>query len=183
MSNPVDDEDLYDAITLGGVRSPGLVTLSGHDRNEKWDVKDGDGQGGATTTHKGEQVAQFTASFYLVRDPTQDIDEFAEWDAFAAIIESTVSGEVKALDIYHPDLARNRIGAVSKATIGGMKHDGKGGATIEVKFIEYRPPKKKGGNPKGAGGWTSSTSAAGKTDPNAAAKAELDKLTKQAQAA
>jgi hypothetical protein len=28
-------------------------------------------------------------------------------------------------------------------------HDGKGGATVVVKFIEFRPPKKKGGSPSG----------------------------------
>ena len=179
--NPIDDSDLYDAITLGGFRSPGQVTLSGHDRNEKWDVKDGKGQGGATTTHQGEQVAQFTASFYLVKDDAQGIDDFAAWEVFVQVIKSTVVGKSPtALDIYHPDLAANDIKAVCKASIGGMVHDGKGGATVAVKFIEYRPPKKKTGSPNGAGGWTSSTGAANKNDPNAAAKAELDKLTKQA---
>ena len=183
MTNPIDHEELYDAIILGGVRSPGLVTLSGHDRNEKWDVKEGNGQGGASTTYKGEQIAQFTASFYLVLDPTQGVDDFAAWEEFAQVIRSTVAGKKPlALDIYHPDLLANDILSVCKASIGGMVHDGKGGATVAVKFIEYRPPKPKAGSPKGSSGKAGAgTTGGGPPDPNAAAKAELDKLTKQAQ--
>lgn len=176
MPNPIDNEPLYDAIVLAGTRSPGLVTLSGHDRNEKWDVKDADGHGGASTTYKGEQIAQFTASFYLVMDPVLGLDEFAAWESFAAIIRSSLpsSGNPKALTIYHPDLAANDIKAVCKASIGGMTHDGKGGATVTVKFIEFRPPKKKGGSPN-------STKAAPKApDPNADLKAQVAALLVQA---
>ncbi len=32
-----------------------------------------------------------------------------------------------------------------------MTYDGKGGATVVVKFQEYLPPKKKGGSPSGSG--------------------------------
>jgi hypothetical protein len=177
MPNPIDNESLYDAIVLAGKRSPGFVTLSAHDRNQKWDVKDADGAGGATTTYKGEQVAQFTASFYLVKDPILQLDEFAEWEAFAAIIRSSLpnQGKPKALDIYHPDLAANDIKSVCQASIGGMTHDGKGGATVVVKFIEFRPAKKKGGTPAG-----SKSAAAAKVDPNADLKAEIDALVAQA---
>lgn len=176
MPNPHANESLYDAIVLGGKRSPGFVTLSGHDRNHKWDVKEADGHGGATTTYKGEQIAQFSASFYLVVDPVLGLDEFAEWDVFAAIIRSMLprTGLPKAMDIYHPDLARNDIKSVSQASIGGMAHDGKGGATVVVKFLEYRPAKKKGGTPKG------SKTAAKAPDPNADLKAEVARLLVEA---
>jgi hypothetical protein len=56
-----------------------------------------------------------------------------------------------------------------------MEHDGKGGATIAVKFVEYRLPKKKGGSPSG-----SKTSTTSKVDPNADLKAQLDKLLEEA---
>lgn len=175
MPNPVDDSDLYDAIVLGGTRSPGVVTLSGHDRVQQWDVKQADGSGGASTTYKGENVAQFEASFYLVKDPVLGIDDFADWDAFAAVIRATLpaSGKPKAVDVYHPDLAANDIKAVCQASIGGMAHDGKGGATVKVKFIEYRPPKPKSGSPKGA-------KSSNKSDPNADLKSQIDALSKQA---
>jgi hypothetical protein len=174
--NPIDHSELYNVIELAGRKSPGIVTLSGHDRNEKWDIKDADGSGGASTTYKGEQVAQFQASFYLVMDPVQNLDEFAEWESFAALIRSSLpnSGQPKALTIYHPDLAANDIKSVCKASIGGMAHDGKGGATVVVKFIEPRKPKKKGGTPK------STTATTAKVDPNADLKKQIDDLLKEA---
>jgi hypothetical protein len=177
MPNPIDNGALYDVIELAGKRSPGIVTLSGHDRNQKWDVKDADGSGGASTTYKGEQIAQFQASFYLVKDPVQELDEFAAWDSFAALIRSSLpnSGKPKALTIYHPDLSANDIKSVCQASIGGMAHDGKGGATVVVKFLEFRPAKKKGGSPNA----TKATTAA-KVDPNADLKKQIDDLLKEA---
>ncbi len=172
--NPIDNESLYDSILLANKRSPGFVTLSGHDRNQKWDIKQADGHGGASTTYKGEEIAQFTASFYLVKDPVLDLDEFAEWGAFASLIRRSLppKGKPKALDVYHPDLAANDIKSVCQASIAGMVHDGKGGATVAVKFIEYRPPKKKGGVPSG--------SITKPPDPNADLKARIAALTAEA---
>jgi len=177
MPNPVDHPGLYDVIELAGRKSPGIVTLSGHDRNEKWDVKEPDGSGGGSTTHKGEKVTEFQASFALLKDPTIPLDEFAEWETFPALIRSSLpsSGTPKALAIYHPDLAANDIKSVSKAGIGGMVHDGKGGATVVVKFLEFRPAKKKGGTPSS----TKATTA--KPDPNADLKKQIDELLKEAQ--
>ncbi len=178
MPNPIDHGELYDSVQLAGRRSPGLVTLSGHDRNQKWDVKAADGAGGASTTYKGEEIAQFTASFYLVLDPVLGLDEFEEWATFAAIIRSSLppKGKPKALDIYHPDLAANDIKSVCQASISGMVHDGKGGATVTVKFLEYRPAKKKGGTPSG-----STTKATTKPpDPNADLKAQVASLLDEA---
>jgi len=177
MPNPVDNSELFDAIVLAGKRSPGFVKLSGHDRNHEWDVKKADGSGGASTTYKGESITQFQTTFTLVKDPVAGVDDFAEWETFAALIRSALpsSGKPKALSIYHPDLAKNDIKTVCPATIGGMEHDGKGGATIAVKFVEYRPPKKKGGSPSG-----SKTSTTSKVDPNADLKAEVERLLVEA---
>lgn len=173
--NPIDFPELYDSIVLGGVKSPGKVTLSGHDDAVKWDIKQGPGQSGASMTRKGKEPIEFTASFYLLQDLSLGIDDFAEWPAFLGIINDTVSGKVpKAVDIYHPDLAYAGISSVVKATVGGIQHDGKGGQTIAVKLTEYRPPKAAGGSPSG------SKSKATK-DPNAAAKAEIARLTAEYQ--
>lgn len=176
MSGPniLDNEDLFNVIVLKGVQSPGRVTLSGHDRKHEWDVKFGPSMNGATTTLKGTPPIEFSASFYLLRDVTQGIDDFATWDDFQKLIESSLSGtKPKALDIYHPDLARNDIKSVVKAIVGGMIYDGKGGATVSVKFQEYRPPKKKGGTPLG--------SQKSGPDPNADIKAQIARLTTQYQ--
>ncbi len=167
--NPIDDPDLYDAIELGGVRSPGQVkSISGHDRKYTWDVKAGVGQKGATTTFKDMPPLEFSVTF-LLSDP----DDFEAWPAFATLINSSIFPKVKALDIYHPDLAAADIGSVCLASFGGVVHDGKGGQSITVKFQEYKPPKPKSGTPSG------STTKAKAPDPNAAANAELAALTNQ----
>lgn len=174
MPNILDNEELYDSIVLGGVRSPGQVTLSGHDRKVVWDVKKGPGLDGATTTLKEIPPIEFTASFYLVRDALSAVDEFEEWESFHKLIDSTIAGaKPKALDIYHPDLAVHGIKSVVKAQVSGAIYDGKGGKTVVVKFQEYRPPKKKTGTPTG------SKAKKPEDDPNAAAKAELARLTEQ----
>lgn len=174
MPNIWDNEDLYNVIMLGGTTSPGQVTLSGHDRKVDWDVKTGPFLTGATTTVKAIPPIEFTCSFYMLRDPAQGIDDFANWPAFQQIIDSTVAGRTpKALDIYHPDLAANGITSVCKASVGGPKYDLKGGITIEVKFQEYKPPRKQGGTPKG--------STKKDDDPNADLKAQIAQLTQQYQ--
>jgi hypothetical protein len=170
--NPIDDEELYVGIVLAGQRSPGQVTLSGHDRKIGWDIKKGAGQAGATTTRTSEDPVEITCAFYLATP-----EDFAAWPSFDALLRSTVSGAVpKALDVYHPDLAANGITSVVLSMFGGVAHDGKGGQTITVKLLEYRPPKPKGGSPKG-----SRTKKPSEPDPNADLKAELDRLTKQNQ--
>jgi hypothetical protein len=170
--NPLDDELLYDGIVLGGVQSPGKVTLSGHDRKVGWDVVVAKGHKGATTNLKDIPPIEFTASFYLVRDVAQGIDDLADWPAFRTLINSTISGpKPKALDIYHPDLAANDIKSVVLASFGGVVHDGKGGQTITVKFQEYAPPKPKGGSLSG--------SKKQGPDPDAAAKKQIADLIDQ----
>jgi len=166
--NPIDDEEIYQGIVLGGARSPGTVKLSGHDRVIGWDVKKGAGQSGATTTRTSKDPVEVTCEFYLATP-----EDFAAWPAFLTVAKSTISGkEPKALDCYHPDLAEVDIKSVVLKKIGGVVHDGKGGQTRTLVFLEYRPPKPKGGSPKG------SATKAG-PDPNAEAKAELAKLTQQ----
>lgn len=175
MINPIDHEEFYDAIILAGKRSPGKVTLSGHDREYEWDVKKVPGQKGATTTFKGDQPAKFTASFFLLRDESVGVDDFEEWPAFVGLIESAIAGKTpKGLDIYHPDLVINKITTVVPTKIGGVVHDGKGGQTIAIEFLEYSPPKPAGGTLS-----KTATKDAKKTDPDAALLAELDGLTKQ----
>lgn len=174
--NPVDFEsELYDSLLItfpgGGPRfSPGLVTLSGHDRGHKWDVKEASGSGGASTTYQGENVLKFTATFVLTIDDVQGIDDYAEWEIFRELLAQTlVTKPVAALPIYYPDLAAVGCSVVSVERIGGMTHNGDGSSTVSVSFVEFRPPKKKSSSPKPKG-----------ADQNAAAKAELDAAVNEA---
>ena len=170
--NPIDDEELYLGLVLGGMRSPGALTLTGHDDPVAWDVKSGNGQSGATITLKELPLRTFKATFYLA-----DAEDFEAWEAYRDLINSTVNGKApKALDVYHPDLATQGIKSVVKGKIYGTVHDRKGGQTIAVDFQEYRAPKPKGGSPNG-----SATSRIkpkiDAPDPNQAALDELSRLT------
>lgn len=170
LINPIEDEDLYDVITLGGVRSPGIVKISGHKRKVDWDIKQAKGQKRATTELKAIPLVEFTCEFALT-----DADDWEKWPAFLELINSTVAGpKPKALDIYHPDLAEQDIKSVVKAETQGTKHDGKGGQSKVVVFQEYGPPTPKGGAP-------TASKVKPENDPNAAAKAELAALTAQYQ--
>ncbi len=172
MPNPFDDPELYSSIVVAGNRSPGQVTLSGHDRVIGWDVKKGTGQTGATTTRTSEDPIEFTCAFYLVQDDILGIDDFAAWESFSSLFRASVAGTTPlALDIYHPDLAANDIKSVVLKSFGGVVHDDKGGQTVSVKLLEYRPPKPKGGTPSG------SKTKKKTPDPDQAALDELAKLT------
>lgn len=140
-----DGGELFSRIEVEGAPSPGTVVLSGHEREQSLDVKEGDGQKGATTTWKGTKVGGFTATFFLVYDPASGIDDFAAWDVWVERLWSTVppksGAKPVAKDVYHPDLERNGIRAAILKKLGPLVHDGKGGATIAVEFSEYFPPK------------------------------------------
>jgi len=172
--------ELYSKIILGTLLSPGIVTLSGHNRDESWDVQAAKGSEGATSVLNGKPVGTFQASFFLA-----DQDEEDDWVAFQTLIESTTAGpKPVALPIYHPDLAANGYTEVCSAGVGGAVRDERGGVTIQVKFIEYRPPKPKpAASPTARGGGTGAPASGGGAppyDPNAAAKRELAGLLDEA---
>lgn len=180
--NPIDNEDAYHALVIGGVVSPGVVTLSGFKREVKWDVKAGGGEDGASTSRNGKDPAKGTATFSLVLDPVLGVDEFAAWEAFLPTLQSTFDKAApQALDVYHPDLALLGITAVVVEGIGQLTHDGMGGASVVVDLLEYRPPKKKAvGKSKGSKAKKQGWNPAGyeeppEADPNQAANDELDK--------
>ena len=152
--SPFWTPELFDSYTLGGVRAPGVVTFTGHNRTEDWDTKTASGNAGAVSTHKGHGPIEFTATHHLVIDPIAGVDQEAQWDEFAKLIEATVSGKTPvAVDIFHPDLARVGIKSVVKKSIGGFVRDGLGGTEVVVQFLEYRPPQPKTvAGAKGSGG-------------------------------
>ncbi len=166
--DPLNDEELYNVLDFGVLKTPGVVTLSGHDRTIEWDIKAGAGQAGATTTLKAEKPAEFTASIYMTEE-----EEFGQWPAVRELLLSTVKPKTKgkALDVYHPDLAANGIKSVVLSSLGGVVHDKKGGQTITVKLLEYKPPKPVKVTPLGTTGRGA--------DPNADLQKQLTDLTQQ----
>ncbi len=173
-TTPHTHPDLYTSVYIGGVKSPGKVTLSGFDREHDWDVQKAKGSTGATTVNRGPSNSGFTASFYLV-----DFEECELWDEFQAMLSASVEGaKPKALAAYHPDIVRNKIIDVVVKSIGSPQHDDNGGMTVVCKFIEYRPAKAKPASKAGAAQRQGTTTV---NDPNAARKAELAALVAQAQ--
>lgn len=175
MSSPLTDPGTYDVIEFDGVTSPGVVKLSGFEREQNLDVKESDGQKGATTTWKGTKCGKGTATFYLIDDSATGDDDFALWDEFAKHLLSTIppaSGKKpQAKDIWHPDLERNGYHSVILEKMGKLEHDGKGGATVAVDLAEYFPPKKVSTGNSGG-----SKTKEDPNDPLVQARKELDDL-------
>lgn len=168
---------LFDHITLAGVESPGVCKITGASRPEKWEVTEADGQSGASVTNKGGGVAKFSISFFLWHEPGQE-NHFTGWVRFRELFALTRGESARALDIYHPDLALLGIASVVIENEGQIVHDGKGGATVQVDFLEFRKPKKKAavaiaGAQGSIGGATAGLRGAFEPDPNADLKAQL----------
>jgi len=188
VTRPYDNDVELSCIILGTTRSPGVVTLSGHDRAKAWEIKAAKGQTGASTSLNGDPVGEFDASFFLADDGDNGDGpgDFDRWEEFQRLLESCVNGpKPTALPIYHPDLSRNHFTEVTVGKIGGMVHDGKGGATVKVHFLEYRPPKPKPAakaqsKPYGQTEGDIGTGRRVSEDPNAAAKRELAGLVEEA---
>ncbi len=192
MISTLLNAEAYDKIVLGTASSPGKVTLNGHDREKNWNVAKSKGTVGASSTLNGDDLGEFEATFELGGDGYEEEirndvlrDELEQWDDFQRLIESTTNGpKPVALPIYHPDLARNRYTEVVNRGVGGVVHDGKGGAMVKVKFGEHRPPKPKPvAKAVSKPSQTYATTDEGRRsppDPNAAAKAELAGLLTEA---
>jgi hypothetical protein len=196
MTTPADrvlDLDDLDHILLSNVRSPGVCKLNGFGLKPKWDVKDADGQTGASSSLKGMSIRQGSIDFFLGNDGDGSVNDFAAWEDFERLIYSSVSGTTPvALQIYHPDLARANLTAVCLGPEGVSlpMYDGRGGATYSVSFIEYKPPKPKKtakavAKPSSSYAANPANDVSGygtreKPDPNQAAKDELAALTQQA---
>jgi hypothetical protein len=172
-TSPFTHPQLYRTITIGGVESPGVVVLSGHDRTQEWEIRKSKGTTGSRLINHGRNITQFTATFQLA-----DQDDFDAWESFAKMLAATIagSGTPKALSCLHPDLVAQGIIEIVVQSVGGLVHDGKGMSTAAIKLIEHTPTKKHTpAQPAARKGTTV-------LDPNAAAKAELTKLLDQAKA-
>ncbi len=173
-TTPYNNPDLYKSIHIGGMLSPGKVTLSGHDRVHDWEQQKAKGTVGEFTLNRGpKNVDGITASFALA-----DLEDVEAWDEFQRMLNAARESG-KALLMFHPDTVRNLILDVVVRSIGGMQHNERGGATVVCKFSEYRPSKKKPAT-KAKAGTPQRQGTTTVNDPNAAAKAELSALLAQA---
>lgn len=143
MIDPESGARQWDVLVIGGKRSPGVVRLSGPGLGIGWDIQAATGLAGAITRRIGEPLKEFDAEFELSNELDENnVSDFDLWDEFQARLEATATrAKPYALDVYHPDLARVHITAVTIKAISLMTLDGKGGGKIKVSFIEFRPPK------------------------------------------
>lgn len=175
------DEE-YSVLILGDTVSPGKFTiLSGAGKPKNWDIQAPKGTTGASTRLNGDKPRLIKTRFDLTTQA-----DFDAWESFARLIDSMTAGTAPfALPVYHPDLARANVTEVTNGGIGDAVHDGRGGVSHTVDFLEYKPEKPKtAGKPaaKGAGKVAGPAGKPPKPDPNARAKAELAALVAEAKA-
>lgn len=173
------DEE-YSVLILGDTTSPGKFTiLSGAGRPKNWDIQAPKGSTGASTVLNGDKPRLIKTRFDLSSQ-----EDFDRWESFARLINSMTEGPKPfALPVYHPDFARSGVTEVTNGGIGDAVHDGRGGVSHSVDFLEYRPAKPKvAAKPTAKGAGKVAGAAATKPDPNAKAKAELAALVAAAKA-
>jgi hypothetical protein len=175
--------DAWSKLVVAGMVSPGVVSLTGHERAIGWDEKSPKGTTGGTSSRTGEPLGKFVATFYLVDEvDVTGRSDFDEWDDFQRLLESSICFEEPvALEVYHPDLARNFFSAVVLRKMGAMQPDGKGGATIAVELGEHRPEAPKTSGATGGTKTTPETETAGDRAVREA-EAELDALLAEGEA-
>lgn len=144
MIDPEHGAELWGRLRFGTVVSPGVCKLSGPGLVVGWDIQDSTASAGATTKRKNEPLKKFSAEFDLSNETDEfGFSDFDRWDDFQAFLESLIPPNKKpvAAAVYHPDLARVHITAVTLESIGLVVLDGRGGGKVTVSFIEHRPPK------------------------------------------
>lgn len=178
--NPLDNPELYDAVSIGGVLSPGVCIIGDVKRKNSWDVKKGKGTLGATITFTGREPISFSIEFLLWTP-----DHFTQWGTFQKQFEfDPTKKAVTAISIFHPQLSDLGIDSVVCESIGIKKDKGKKLWSVEIGLLEYFPPPKAAatGTPSGSKSSSDANKPPGSPpDPIAdAQQAEIANLLKQA---
>lgn len=161
--NPIESPDAWDYCLIQQVRSPGVIPrkgITGHDRDQKFEVKEGKGTQGATETYNGRPPVKFSIKFYL-----WTAAHFTAWGTFRPLLkyDPLKAPKERAIAIYHPALAENEIADVVVTKIGGLTaEDDNGLYSRTIEFLEYAPPPN--ANATSTPGATKYTT--GKDDPN-----------------
>jgi hypothetical protein len=134
--NPIANPFEHDLALIGGAITPGLVKIEGLSSKQKWDVKEGKGEKGATITYGGDSLSKFSLRCTLW--------ESAHFDVWAQNIKPVLATSWApphpAVDIWHPELVERGVRSVVVEDISQFTANGDG-FDIVVKCIEYRAPK------------------------------------------
>lgn len=137
--DPIESPSDYDVVVIGGMVTPGIARVGDPTASFKWDVKSGPGTDGGTTTYQGIPPRQFAVELDLWRP-----EHFRQLDALRATIAPMArKGDPPAYDIAHPALFDLGIKSVVVEDFSPVRPKGKGLWSATIKFLEYRPPKKK----------------------------------------
>jgi hypothetical protein len=146
-----------------------VAEVVGASSPRKWDEQKAYAQSGATVKYTGLGLARFSVQLRLY-----SAQDWADWDAFRHTVAKPPAGtKPLALSIEHPHLEDLEIRAVVVEELMQPEQIDDGEWLIEIRFIEWREPKKALATPKGA-----KASPAQKPDP---VEAKIDALTKQFQ--
>ncbi len=154
--NPIAHPEKWDVVELaGGVISPGYCRWSGWKRHNQWDKKRGKGTRGSTQTLVQQPEAEGEFTFYLWDDGSLGTghDHFAEWDAFAPLLEyDPTKTKPTAIAIYHPALDAIKISSVVIEDVGAIEPasdppDGMYKVTVKMTEFFPVPPQQAVGTP------------------------------------
>ena len=166
--NPVQHPEAWD-VTLAGVTWSGSATVAGLKYAMAWDVKDAEGANGASLSRKGRKLSRFTIRFGMVYDPTQGIDQFAEWySTWVPLLKSCCVGtEPVGLALEHADAQALDVASVVVEEIGQVQlGEDLGGGYVDVALLQYAP----------AAAVSTSGPSRTKSDPNNPIQQRIDKL-------
>ncbi|NOU27228.1 MAG: hypothetical protein HOO96_04905 [Polyangiaceae bacterium] len=162
-----------DYIVLAGVRSPGTCVISSAGNPRVWDAVKGAGMSGASLRYMGADLARFSVQIKMWT--AEQVEK--EWPEFSDLLGSgdktrTVAGAArkilanisaaarsastgrqyssKAMAIQHPLLAELFITEVVVEDRTQLIPSDSGLWTVEIKFIQYRPPVASGGRVNGS---------------------------------
>ena len=145
-----------DYIVLDGVKSPGVVEISGAALKRKWDKRKGYGTTGGTLVYAGDDLSDFDATFTFWQ---WDDGQKEEWQAFAQAVlvkppaaKGAKSVQPKAQRIEHWQVNDPPVSITSVVVSEVGQPDTKdetGIVTVKVKFSQYRAPAAALGKPNG----------------------------------
>lgn len=154
------NENPFDTIVIAGEFMPGKADIGKPKRTFKWDKKEAPGTAGDSITYRGSRIVDFVIELTF-----WEAEQIDEWDVKRPALEPNPKA-IKALDVNHPVLERQKVFSIVVEEIVELFHVGKGEWHAQIGCTEYRPPPKVNATATPAG----SASGASKDGAGAAAK-------------
>jgi hypothetical protein len=132
-------------VVVNGVPSPGRATVIGAAVPYKYDIKEGYGLSGATTTYHGRGVAKFTLHIDIWAR-----EHFLAWPLFKKLLEPPKPSLPLVVEMQHPVLSDQGISKVAVESMGALERQSNGLWRCTIQLLEWRPPVPALVKPRGA---------------------------------